>query len=223
MNMANTMDIVLLGAPGAGKGTQAELLVEWLSLPTVSSGDLFREAIGAGTPLGRRAKEYMDRGELVPDAVTVDMIAERLSRPDCAEGVILDGFPRTVAQARALDELLQGMGRQVDIVAYIEASPQVLLRRLAGRWTCSQCGAVYHEVFNPEAVRGVCDNCGGKLVQREDDTPEVQQRRIEVYAERTAPLISYYREKGVLSEVDGEQDVEAVQRDLRAVIAAIQS
>lgn len=217
------MDIVLLGAPGAGKGTQAELLAEWLSLPTVSSGVLFREAIDAGTPLGRRAKEYIDRGELVPDEVTVDMIAERLSRPDCANGVILDGFPRTVAQARALEDLLGRMGRQVDVVAYIEVSPDVLLRRLAGRWTCSQCGAVYHETFSPEAVKGVCDNCGGKLVQREDDTPEVQRRRIEVYAERTAPLIAYYRRQGILSEVDGDQEVEAVQRDLRTVITSARS
>jgi adenylate kinase len=217
------MDIMLLGAPGAGKGTQAERLVEWLSLPTVSSGELFREAIEAGTPLGRRAKEYIDRGELVPDQVTIDMIAERLSRPDCADGVILDGFPRTVAQARALEELLERMGRRLDVVAYIEVSPETLLRRLAGRWTCSQCGAIYHEVFNPEAVSGVCDNCGGALMQREDDTPEVQRRRIEVYMERTAPLIAYYREKGILSEVDGEQGVDAVQRDLWAVITKCSS
>lgn len=217
------MDIVLLGAPGAGKGTQADLLAEWLSLPTVSSGELFREAIDAGTPLGRRAREYIDRGELVPDQVTVDMIAERLSRPDCADGVILDGFPRTVAQAQALEGLLERMGRRVDVVAYIEVSLDALLRRLAGRWTCSACGAVYHETYNPEAVKGVCDNCGGKLVQREDDTPEVQRRRIEVYAERTAPLIAYYREKDILSEVDGDQDVEAVHRDLRAVIVSARS
>ena len=214
------MDIVLLGAPGAGKGTQAELLAEWLSLPTVSSGVLFREAMDAGTPLGCRAKEFIDRGELVPDEVTVDMIAERLSRPDCANGVILDGFPRTVAQAEALEALLEAMGRRVDIAAYIKVSPEVLLRRLSGRWTCSHCGAVYHEVFNPERVKGVCDNCGGKLAQREDDTPEVQSRRIAVYTENTAPLIAYYREKGLLAEVDGERDVEAVQNDLRAVIAA---
>lgn len=217
------MDIVLLGAPGAGKGTQAELLAEWLSLPTVSSGVLFREAMEAGTPLGRRAKEFIDRGELVPDQVTIDMVAERLSRPDCAEGVILDGFPRTVAQAQALEGLLERMGRRVDVVAYINVSPDVLLQRLAGRWTCNTCGAVYHEVFNPETVKGICDNCGGKLTQREDDTPEVQRRRIEVYTENTAPLIAYYREKGMLSEVDGDQDVEAVNRDLRAVIEAARS
>lgn len=222
------MDIVLLGAPGAGKGTQAERLVEalsttGLSLPTVSSGVLFREAIETGTPLGRRVKEYIDRGELVPDQVTIDMIAERLLRPDCADGVILDGFPRTVAQARALDDLLERMGRRLDVVAYIAVSPETLLRRLAGRWTCSQCGAVYHEVFNSEAVLGVCDDCGGKLVQREDDTPEVQRRRIEVYMERTAPLIAYYRERGVLSEVDGEQGMDAVQHDLWAVIEVARS
>lgn len=212
------MDIVLLGAPGAGKGTQAELLAEWLAVPTVSSGELFREAMDAGTPLGLQAREYIDRGELVPDRITIDMVAERLSRPDCAGGVILDGFPRTVAQAEALEELLGRMGRRVDVVAYIEVAPEVSLRRLAGRWTCSRCGAVYHEVFSPEAVSGKCDQCGGKLTQREDDRPEVQRRRIEVYRERTAPLIAHYRERGILSEVDGERDVEAVQRDLRAVI-----
>ncbi len=214
------MDIVLLGAPGAGKGTQAKLLAEWLSLPTVSSGELFREAMEADTPLGRQAKEFIDRGELVPDQVTVAMVAERLSRADCAEGVILDGFPRTVAQAQALDDLLARMGRRVDVVAHIRVSADTLLRRLAGRWTCSQCGAVYHQVYDPEAVPGICDDCGAKLVQREDDTPAVQRRRIEVYAERTAPLIAYYREKGILFEVDGDSGVDDVQRALRAVITA---
>jgi adenylate kinase len=217
------VDIVLLGAPGAGKGTQAELLAEWISLPTVSSGVLFREAIEAGTPLGVRAKEYIDRGELVPDQVTVDMIAERLARPDCANGVILDGFPRTVAQAEALEGLLARMGRRLAVVAYLKVSPEVLVQRLSGRWTCANCGAVYHEVLHPEATKGVCDNCGSPLTQREDDTPEVQRRRIQVYTESTAPVIAYYRDKGLLSEVDGDQSVDAVQRDLRSVITAVQS
>jgi len=181
---------------------------------------LFREAMEADTPLGRQAKEFIDRGELVPDQVTVAMVAERLSRADCAEGVILDGFPRTVAQAQALDDLLARMGRRVDVVAHIRVSADTLLRRLAGRWTCSQCGAVYHQLYDPEAVPGICDDCGAKLVQREDDTPAVQRRRIEVYAERTAPLIAYYREKGILFEVDGDSGVDDVQRALRAVIAA---
>jgi adenylate kinase len=213
-------DIVLLGAPGAGKGTQAEKLVEWLSVPRISSGDLFRAAIGAGTELGRKAKGYIDRGELVPDAVTIGMVAERLAEPDCAAGVIFDGFPRTVAQAEALDDLLAGMGRQVDVVADIQVSEQALLRRLGGRWTCRDCGRVYHREFSPEKVQGVCDVCGGTLYQREDDTPETQKRRIEVYLAQTAPLQDYYAGRGLLVEVDGEQDIAAVYADLKEAIKA---
>lgn len=214
------VDIVLLGAPGAGKGTQAELLRQWLPLPRVSSGDLFREAIAAGSALGLQAKAYIDRGELVPDEVTIKMVAERLAQPDCAKGVILDGFPRTVPQAEALDGVLARMGRRVDVVVYIRVSPETLLRRLSGRWTCQQCASVYHEVFNPEKVKGVCDLCGGKLYQRPDDTPETQRRRIEVYFAQTASLIEYYRQKGLLVELDGERDVATVQQDLRRALGA---
>ncbi|MCD6518673.1 MAG: adenylate kinase, partial [Anaerolineae bacterium] len=186
------VDIVLLGPPGAGKGTQAKLLQEWLGIPQISTGDLFRAHISQGTELGRLAKEYIDRGDLVPDEVTVRMVEERISQPDCARGAIFDGFPRTVAQAEALDTLLAKRKRRIDIVLYIQVSEEELLRRLEGRWICSQCGAVYHRVYHPEKVPGICDRCGGKLYQREDDTPETQKRRIQVYEEQTAPLIAYY-------------------------------
>jgi len=215
------VDIVLLGAPGAGKGTQAELLRQWLPLPRISSGDLFRSAIAAGSALGLQAKQYIDRGELVPDEVTINMVAERLAQSDCAQGVILDGFPRTVAQAQALDDVLARMGRRVDVVIYIRVSPETLLKRLAGRWTCRQCGAAYHEVFSPEKVKGVCDLCGGALYQRPDDAPETQKRRIEVYFDQTASLIEYYRYRGLLVELDGEQDVATVQKDLRRALGAL--
>lgn len=215
------MDLILLGAPGAGKGTQAELLGEWLHLPRVASGDLFRAALSAGTELGLKAKAYMERGELVPDEVTIAMVAERLAQPDCAQGVILDGFPRTVAQAEALGQLLNKLGRRVDLVLYIEVPTEVLLERLTGRWTCRQCGAVYHRLYAPERVRGVCDACGGPLYQREDDNPATQQRRIEVYLAQTSPLKEYYRRQGVLVEIDGNRDVATVQRALREAVEGL--
>jgi len=212
------MDIVLLGAPGAGKGTQAELLREWLPIPRVSSGDLFRAALEAGTPLGLKAKSYMDRGDLVPDQITIEMVADRLARPDCKDGVIFDGFPRTVAQAQALDRLLSTMGRQIDLAVYIRVSEQTLLERLGGRWTCRAHGHVYHRLYNPEQVPGICDIDGSELYQREDDTPETQLRRIQVYLDQTAPLREHYLKKGILVEIDGEQDIMAVQGDLRAAV-----
>lgn len=210
--------IVLLGGPGAGKGTQAERLAENLDIPQVSTGDLFREHLKRETELGLLAKQYMDRGELVPDEITVSMVRERLSRPDAAEGVILDGFPRTIAQAEALEALLADLDGELDSVFYIEVPKDVLLRRLSGRWTCRSCGAMYHEVFNPPEQAGVCDKCGGELYQRPDDTPETQKHRIEVYFEQTAPLIDYYREKGLLVEVDGRQGIEEIQADLLDLI-----
>ena len=213
---------MLLGAPGAGKGTQAELLKEALAIPSVSSGDLFRSAIEAGTELGLKAKGYIDRGELVPDEVTIAMVAERLAQPDCTDGVILDGFPRTVTQAEALDGVLAEMNRRVHAVLYVKVSEDTLLQRLAGRWTCRDCGAIYHEVFGPEKVNGICDVCGGALYQRDDDTPETQQRRIAVYLDRTAPLQDCYRAKGILIDIDGDQDVEAVHRDIKEAIDSLE-
>jgi len=215
------VDIILLGAPGAGKGTQAELLVKHLNIPTVSSGVLFRTAMKERTPLGLQAQAYMDRGELVPDEITIGMVAERLQQPDCANGVILDGFPRTVAQAEALDGVLAKMGRQVDAVLYVQVAFDELLTRLAGRWTCSRCGTVYHALYSPEKVKGVCDACGGALTQRADDTPETQRRRIQVYLDQTSPLEAHYDARGLLVRINGSQSIEAVQRDLLQAIAKI--
>jgi adenylate kinase len=210
--------LVLLGGPGAGKGTQAERLSETLGIPQVSTGDLFRENLKGETDLGLLAKGYMERGELVPDEVTVGMVRERLSRPDAAKGVILDGFPRTIAQAEALEVLLADLGTGLTVVPYIKVSEDVLLDRLAGRWTCRACGAMYHQLFSPPQVEGVCDRCGGELYQRPDDTPETQKHRIQVYFEQTAPLIDYYADKGLLVEVDGRPGIKEIQAALLEVI-----
>ncbi len=212
------MNIVLLGAPGAGKGTQAERLAEYLGIPHVATGDLFREALRQGTPLGRQAQAYIDRGELVPDQVTIAMVEERLAQPDCEPGVILDGFPRTVEQARALDRVLAGHGRKVDLVLFIRVRPEELLRRLSGRWICRDCQGVYHTLFNPPKQPGVCDVCGGELYQRPDDRPEVQRHRVDVYLAQTAPLIEFYRERGLLQEIDGEQSIDEVQASMREAV-----
>jgi len=210
--------VVLLGGPGAGKGTQAERLSGNLGIPQVSTGDLFREHLKKETELGLLARGYMERGELVPDQVTVDMVRERLARPDAAGGAILDGFPRTIAQAEALNGLLAELGSQLAVVPYIQMPEEVLLERLAGRWTCKKCGAMYHQVFNPPREAGVCDRCGGELYQRPDDTPETQKHRIEVYFEQTAPLIDYYRKQGLLAEVDGRQGIEEIQAELLEIV-----
>ncbi|MGD2077452.1 MAG: adenylate kinase [Chloroflexota bacterium] len=210
--------VVLMGGPGAGKGTQARRLAEELGLPQVATGDLFRQHIKNNTKLGKLAQRYIDSGELVPDEVTVGMVRERLARPDCDEGALLDGFPRTISQARSLDELLAMQGEKISVVPFIRVSPEVLLQRLAGRWTCTQCGHVFHMLFNPPKVEGICDYDGSPLYQREDDTEETQKRRIEVYFENTAPLIDYYRQRGLLVEVNGEQSIEGVQRELAATI-----
>jgi len=206
--------LVLLGAPGAGKGTQAAELARRLGVPQVSSGNLFREALKAQTQLGIEAQKYLNRGELVPDAVTIGMIAERLAQPDCAQGAILDGFPRTIEQAKALDEILAKECATVDLVPYIKVSTETLLQRLGGRWTCKNCQAVYHVLYNPPKVPGECDVCGGELYQRADDMPETQRKRIEVYLEQTAPLIEYYRRRGLLVEINGELDIAGVQAQL---------
>ncbi len=210
--------VVLLGAPGAGKGTQAQLLSQALGLAHISSGDLFREHLKNGTPLGKLAQQYMDRGELVPDDVTIGMVQERLQRPDCQGGAILDGFPRTIPQAEALEALLEGMGEKVCLVPYILVPPEVLLERLSGRWTCQGCGAVCHMLHDPPKRSGVCDVCGGELYQRQDDAPETQKRRIEVYLAQTSPLVEYYRGRGVLKEINGDRTIDAVQADLRAAV-----
>ncbi len=210
--------LVLLGGPGAGKGTQAERLSQALGIPQVSTGDLFRENLKKETPLGLLARGYMERGELVPDEVTVGMVRERLAQPDCVGGAIFDGFPRTVAQAEALEALLAEMGNRLAVVPYIKVPEDVLLARLAGRWTCKACGAMYHQIFSPPQQAGVCDKCGGELYQRADDTAETQKHRIQVYFEQTAPLIDYYREKGLLVEVDGRRGIDEIQAELLAIV-----
>ena len=210
--------VVLMGGPGAGKGTQAKRLQKTLDLPQVSTGDLFREHFRNHTDLGKLAATYIDKGELVPDEITIAIVKDRLSREDCAKGAILDGFPRTISQANALGILLDEMGERVHIAPYIHVTPQILLKRLAGRWTCKSCGHVYHILFDPPSVEGVCDLDGSKLYQRDDDTEETQKRRIEVYFEQTTPLLAYYRDKGLLVEVNGEQSIEQVQKDLIQVI-----
>jgi adenylate kinase len=210
--------IILLGAPGAGKGTQAAMLTEALGVPHVASGDLFRLALQKGTPLGLEAKKYMDQGLLVPDEVTIAMVRERLALPDCEEGVILDGFPRTLEQAKALDAALAEEGRAIDKVLYIKVPNEELVARLSGRWICRDCQAVYHTITNPPQQAGRCDACGGELYQRSDDKPETVRRRLKVYFEQTMPLIEYYTESGVLTEVNGDQSISKVQTALLEAI-----
>jgi adenylate kinase len=211
--------IVLLGPPGAGKGTQAQIVSQKLSLPHISSGDIFRENLKNQTELGRQAKGFMDRGELVPDDLTISMIRERLARPDCVSGALLDGFPRTPAQAEALDKMLAGLGGAVNAVPYIKVEEQALIDRLTGRWTCRAQGHVFHERFNPPQQPGKCDFDGSDLYQRDDDKAETVINRIRVYLTQTAPLIEYYRQAGVLRELDGTQPIEAVSRDMLAALA----
>jgi adenylate kinase len=210
--------IVLLGPPGVGKGTQAKLLAEITGLPHVSSGDLFRENINNETELGKRAQSYINNGELVPDDVTIKMIRDRLSRPDCKTGALLDGFPRTTVQADSLVSLLAEFDGEVNFVPYITASEATLIERLSGRWTCKAQGHVFHEMHNPPKKTGVCDFEGSQLYQRDDDKAETVTRRIQVYFSQTAPLIAYYRERGLLSEINGDQPIEKVTADLLVVL-----
>ena len=210
--------IVLLGPPGVGKGTQAKILSEKTGLAHISSGDLFRENLKNQTELGKLAQTYMTKGELVPDDVTIAMIKDRLSRPDCENGAILDGFPRTPAQAEALETMLQDFDGQVDIVPFITAGEDVLVERLTGRWTCRANGHVFNEKTNPPKEAGKCDFDGSELYQRDDDKAETVKNRIEVYFKQTSPLIAYYRDHGKLVEMDGTQSIEQVTDDLLAAV-----
>lgn len=212
------MYIIFLGAPGAGKGTQAAIVAQTLSLVHIASGDLFRQALEQGTELGIQAKSYMEKGMLVPDAITIRMVLERILAPDCESGIILDGFPRNLEQAKALDEALIEQGKAIDKVVYIKVSQQELLNRLSGRWICRQCQTPYHATNSPPKVQGKCDNCGGELYQRPDDTVETVKKRLEVYFAQTTPLIDYYTKADKLLEVDGEGDANEVGRRIVAAI-----
>ena len=212
------MFVLLLGAPGAGKGTQAPVLARAIGGVHLSTGDMLREVVREDTPRGRRAQEYMQRGELVPDDLVLEMVMERLQRPDAQEAFVLDGFPRNLNQARELDAALANGGKRLDVAIQVDVPREVLIERLGGRWTCTRCGAIYHEQSNPPRQSGVCDRCGGKLWQRPDDRPEAVERRLQVYQDETAPLVDYYRERGVLREVNGNQSFEQVTRALLAVV-----
>jgi len=211
-------NIIFVGAPGAGKGTQASMVARKLNLVHISSGDLFRQALEQGTELGKKAKAYMERGILVPDEITIQMVRERLSAPDCENGVILDGFPRNLPQAKALDSALDEQGKAIDKAVSIRLSEEELIRRLSGRWLCRKCQAVYNMVNSPPRVEGKCDKCGGELYQRPDDKPETVKKRLNVYFTETAPLIEYYHRQGKLLEIEGEGSVEEVTRRIVAAL-----
>ncbi|WP_018659687.1 adenylate kinase [Allofustis seminis] len=210
------MNVILLGLPGAGKGTQASRIIEQYQIPHISTGDMFRAAIAAGTELGKKAKSYMDAGELVPDEVTNGIVKERLQEADTAQGFLLDGYPRTINQAEALKENLKSLGKAIDKVIYIEVASEVLLQRLSGRYICANCGETYHKIFNPTKEEGVCDRCGStQFYQREDDKPETVKNRIRVNKETTDQLVNFYKDEGVLIAVNGDQSPEAVFTDIK--------
>lgn len=212
------MNLILLGPPGVGKGTQAKLLIDRFGIPQISTGDILRAAVKELTPMGIKAKGFMDSGALVPDEVVIGIVEERLAQPDCQKGFILDGFPRTVPQADALGQVLAGMNKNIDHVVSLSVDKAELLKRLTGRRACSKCGAGYHLDFAPPAAAGTCDACGGELFQREDDKEETILNRLAVYEAQTAPLISYYRGAGLVRSVDGLGSVEGIQSEIVAIL-----
>ncbi|WP_442602742.1 adenylate kinase [Paenibacillus sp. KN14-4R] len=208
------MNVIFMGPPGAGKGTQAERIVSAFHIPHISTGDAFRLAMSQETPLGIEAKGYVDKGLLVPDEITNGIVRERLQQPDCNEGSLLDGFPRTIAQADALEGIMESLGKKIDHVINLAVDRNLLLARLTGRRICKSCGATYHVVFNPPKQEGVCDKCEGELYQRSDDTEEKVGTRLDEYVNKTAPLLEYYRGKGLLREVNGDQDIDVVTSEI---------
>jgi adenylate kinase len=214
------MKIIMLGAPGAGKGTQAKKIAEKYGVPHISTGDIFRANIKNGTELGKKAKTYMDQGLLVPDELVVELVADRITQDDCAKGFVLDGFPRTIPQAEALDAALEKMGTSMDYAIDVDVSDENIINRMSGRRACLDCGATYHIVTIPTKVEGICDTCGSKVVLREDDKPETVQKRLEVYHAQTQPLIEYYKKQNVLRTVDGTQPMVAVFEAIVDILGA---
>ena len=214
------MKIVMLGAPGAGKGTQAKMIAEKYSITHISTGDIFRANIKNGTELGKKAKSFIDKGQLVPDELTLDLIMDRFKEDDCKNGYVLDGFPRTIPQAEALDEALKANGEKVDFAIDIDVPDENIVRRMGGRRACVNCGATYHIVYSPTKVEGKCDKCGEELIVRDDDKPETVLSRLEVYHNQTQPLIDYYNEQGILKSVDGTIDMKDVFNEIVKILGA---
>jgi len=214
------MKIIMLGAPGAGKGTQAKMIAEKFGIPHISTGDIFRANIKNGTELGKKAKTYMDQGQLVPDELVVDLVIDRFKEPDCEKGYVLDGFPRTIPQAEALDAALANIGENVDFAIDVDVPDENIVRRMGGRRACVGCGATYHIVYSPTAVEGKCDKCGEELIIRDDDKPETVLNRLEVYHNQTQPLIDFYNAKGILKSVDGTMDMNDVFNAIVDILGA---
>ena len=213
------MNLILMGLPGAGKGTQAEKIIDTYHIPHISTGDMFRAAIAEGTELGLKAKRYMDEGQLVPDEVTTGIVKERLAKADCDRGFLLDGFPRTMAQAEALNQIMVELNKKIDAVINIEVDPSVIVDRLSGRFICKECGATYHKLYNRPKVEGTCDRCGGhEFYQREDDKPETVKNRLAVNIESSKPILEFYAKEGVLHNVDGDRDIDDVFADVKTII-----
>jgi adenylate kinase len=216
------VQVIFMGLPGAGKGTQAERIVSEFGIPHISTGDMFRAAIAEQTELGLKAKSFMDQGQLVPDEVTIGIVRERLQKPDSAKGFLLDGFPRTLAQAEALDATLSELGRGIDVVINLHVKRESLMARLTGRWICKSCGATYHVVFNPPKQEGVCDKCGGELYQRSDDKEDVVATRLDVNIKQSEPIQAYYDSKGLLKTVEGEQPIDTVYEQIASILRGVE-
>ncbi|SFB25071.1 MULTISPECIES: adenylate kinase [unclassified Bacillus (in: firmicutes)] len=215
------MNLVLMGLPGAGKGTQAEKIVDKYGIPHISTGDMFRAAMSEGTELGLKAKSFMDKGDLVPDEVTIGIVRERLSKDDCKKGFLLDGFPRTVPQAEALENMLSDLGKKIDYVINIDVDQDILMGRLTGRRICKNCGATYHLIFNPPTNEGTCDRCGGELYQRADDNEDTVKNRLDVNIKQSKPLLNFYETNGSLRNIDGQQEIGKVFVDIEKLLGGL--